>query len=101
MLYNPRQRLMSKELNTFNLEEDETSSSQTKKHKWTRDDGKILTSTFLLPPWDNLKAEEKNDDGSVESTILLSSALQDNKEITIRDLVAQENWGNYYLQKGI
>ena len=88
-------------MNTFNLEEDETSSSQTKKHKWTRDDGKILTSTFLLPPWDNLKAEEKNDDGSIESTILLSPTLQYNKEITIRDLVAQENWGNYYLQKGI
>ena len=66
-------------MNTFNLEEDETSSSQTKKHKWTRDDGKILTSTFLLPPWDNLKAKEKNDDGSIESTILLSPALQDNK----------------------
>ena len=79
MLYNPRKRLMSKELNTFNLEEDETSSSQTKKHKWTRADGKILTSTFLLPPWDNLKAKEKNDDGSIESTILLSPALQDNK----------------------
>ena len=66
-------------MNTFNIEEDETSSSQTKKHKWTRADGKILTSTFLFPPWDILKAEEKNDDGSIESTILLSPALQDNK----------------------
>ena len=92
---------MSKELNTFNLEEDETSSSQTKKHKWTRADGKILTSTFLLPPWDNLKEEEKNDDGSIESTILLSPTLQDNKNITVTNLTAQANWGNYYLQKGI
>lgn len=56
-----------------------------------------ILKNHLLPPWDGIKFDGKEDN----TTTLFTPSVVDKQGITSRDIVAQNNWGNYYLQKGV
>lgn len=73
------------------------SESSGKKHKWIKQDDTEILTNHLLPPWDGIKFDDKEDN----TTTLFTPSVVDKQGITSRDIVAQNNWGNYYLQKGV
>jgi hypothetical protein len=52
-----------------------------------------ILKNHLLPPWDGIKFDGKEDN----TTTLFTPSVVDKQGITSRDIVAQNNWGNYYL----
>jgi hypothetical protein len=52
-----------------------------------------ILKNHVLPPCAGIKFDGKEDN----TTTLFTPSVVDKQGITSRDIVAQNNWGNYYL----